>query len=60
VHARLMKSAFGEAHHGGIKDLRRSIQAGLCLGVDHGAKKMNERSFIVKFGHLDGTQAGIL
>ena len=54
VHAGLMKSAFRKANDGGIKDLRRPIQAGLCLGLGHGVGKMNERSFIVKCGHLGG------
>src|SRR4030095_11325165 len=51
VHAGLVEASLSEADQGRIKNLGASIRAGVCLGLWHKTRKMNERSFIVK-SHL--------
>src|ERR1700731_2218604 len=52
VHARLVKTAFGEARDRGIENLGWPVKNGVGLGLRHGGKTMNERSFIVKWPQI--------
>ncbi len=49
VHARLVKTPFGETNYRRVQDLRFSVETAIGLRQRHWAKTMNERSFIVKW-----------